>query len=1065
MSLGTRSSVPSWKGGPVPVGDWTSRLARLIVSLLLGTAIAAWLSHRVPGSAPIDTDIAGYPSAFGFDVEQYFNRYLLWIVVFPGVVLVIYSLAGRLSSLRFNDAKLAITSEVGASDVAKVSSRNPDLSAQALVLVSAFVIAYEVTIVEAGRFSAGLTMLVAMAIGVALVVGVRRWTSAGGQRAHVLGLILCAGAMTSLVLLYFVSGATVQYVDGTKLDRSWLPVWVPLLGVAAMLAWVRRAVSVGDVARRGRSAAIFVTVPVLVFLATAVLPGALPFDYFHDGEQLVGASLLEAGWVPYRDFLSIHGLFFDSLEPQVGFTVFERSFWGHSAGISLIVTPLGAAAVYIALVTMTRRFSWVIPALYVVFAVAGRSRLAGLPTVVHSRLFLLPVVVASMVYLLRSRSRTSIAVFSTSLFLLALLTPEAGPAAVTFAAVLAVAELVRRPRESAWWKEMPATAWCLSIWTVMTLAWFVWLGAVGALDDFFFYFRTFARDHTLTGGIPVQWSGHPFAFAVYFSPAIVLLVMGFVIWRWRSRRSLTDEDWVAVAATLFVAYYYSKFLARADGHVFQPFAAAIVPAGYLLARGLGLLDSFVALALRDGAARRQALSVGVGLSVGVVSMFPFVSSFREARHSVVSAAERYQPVSTLLVTDPLLGTVDPGVLGAAGIRDLRLALAPGGRELSVFDFTNQPALYHFLVDREPLTRYFHVSMAIRDVNQLDLIDELGADPPDVVAFGTSTGGLPSWDGLSNPVRHDRVSEWILRRYKPWIQLRGQTLLQREDLSLPTDQASLGVEEVPVVPADATRGALCDYRQLPSRLSSPTVDHSTAVSAAPVERFVRLSGWVVDFEKGQAVRSVAISVGGELVGLTPPDGSRPDVAEALDLDGDVDVMIDLQVGLVAGETVDDIALWAITEDGRARQIRHDRLGGPSPRSLTFEGAALTVTDDAAISFIENVEVVDAIGGQVDLGRGPQYLQRVDLPLDRTVGSYLSLEFAETLTGDLVAGWTPGSIPQSFTANPLPSTSVTVHAAACPMWHAQRGPALYLELDGPHSIQASLDTVAGRESEER
>ena len=94
-------------------------------------------------------------------------------------------------------------------------------------------------------------------------------------------------------------------------------------------------------------------------------------------------------------------------------------------------------------------------------------------------------------------------------------------------------------------------------------------------------------------------------------------------------------------------------------------------------------------------------------------------------------------------------------------------------------------LFHYLLDRRPSTRYFHVSMAIRKHTQADLIKELERRPPKLVVFSSSPAfGLPSWDGISNQVRHYDVSQYILDHYRPVLDSHTFVLMARNDLARP-----------------------------------------------------------------------------------------------------------------------------------------------------------------------------------------------------------------------------------------------------------------------------------------
>ena len=78
---------------------------------------------------------------------------------------------------------------------------------------------------------------------------------------------------------------------------------------------------------------------------------------------------------------------------------------------------------------------------------------------------------------------------------------------------------------------------------------------------------------------------------------------------------------------------------------------------------------------------------------------------------------------------PLLGysspdTYDPDLLADLGtvVDDL------GGRDGGFFDFTNGLGWFHYLLGLDPLTSYYHVSMAVPEFSQEDLVSQLRGAP-------------------------------------------------------------------------------------------------------------------------------------------------------------------------------------------------------------------------------------------------------------------------------------------------------------------------------------------------
>ena len=145
--------------------------------------------------------------------------------------------------------------------------------------------------------------------------------------------------------LWFVSHrAGVQFQNGTLRSWPWIPWWFSVLGVGLAFWWIARRLASGA---RPESVERLVRVVLvgsaLVYLLTATIPGPVTgFSGFDDGQSLVGATLLQHGYFPWRDFQIIHGPFVDIFQALIGFVVFQHSVWGQSAGDG---TALGAADV------------------------------------------------------------------------------------------------------------------------------------------------------------------------------------------------------------------------------------------------------------------------------------------------------------------------------------------------------------------------------------------------------------------------------------------------------------------------------------------------------------------------------------------------------------------------------------------------------------------------------------------------------------------------------------------------------------------------------------------------
>ena len=116
------------------------------------------------------------------------------------------------------------------------------------------------------------------------------------------------------------------------------------------------------------------------------------------------------------------------------------------------------------------------------------------------------------------------------------------------------------------------------------------------------------------------------------------------------------------------------------------------------------------------------------------------------------------------------------------IRDVGRALDPllePGE--AVFDFSNTPGLFHYFLDRPASNRYYHISIAIRERTQTDLIRSLDAARPRLSCMRLQAWGSPSvWDEVANQVRHYDVSEYLLDHYVPVLESRTFILMRRRE---------------------------------------------------------------------------------------------------------------------------------------------------------------------------------------------------------------------------------------------------------------------------------------------
>ena len=287
-------------------------------------------------------DIVGYPTFFDYNFRPSFWSYRLLVYAFPFLAVVGYAGLARFGPLRSHRPRPAPRPIALTEPAAEVTADaiRPDWGLVPRLLVPAGLVA-----VAAGART-GHTNVLSVGWGVLYLIAVlgpsELWVRrANTDRWRTLSLVNGAGGAVAAVLaLWFVSAHTVVVSAARPRTWSWLPWWLAVLGVAAIAYWSWRQYRRGRSARETERTLLTVVVGVIgIFLATSVLPGQVAtYAGYDDGLEMAGASLLNRGYVPWRDLLSIHGVFPDVLVGRLGQVVFGDSIWGIFAIHSVILS-------------------------------------------------------------------------------------------------------------------------------------------------------------------------------------------------------------------------------------------------------------------------------------------------------------------------------------------------------------------------------------------------------------------------------------------------------------------------------------------------------------------------------------------------------------------------------------------------------------------------------------------------------------------------------------------------------------------------------------------------------
>jgi hypothetical protein len=278
--------------------------------------------------------------------------------------------------------------------------------------------------------------------------------------------------------------------------------------------------------------------------------------------------------------------------------------------------------------------------------------------------------------------------------------------------------------------------------------------------------------------------------------------------------------------------------------------------------------------------------------------------------------------------------------------------APGNQP--VFDFANQPGVLYYLLGRRPGTRFYHVSMAIPASAQHALIDDLRKSRPPVVVFTDGSFGLPTWDGVINPIRHYEVSQYLLDNYVPFVDVHGQLLMIRDDLALHRPALPV-LAKAPRTTDLYFAGPTCNWGDVPNFLDPPSqAARHAAVTVSLASRSTNevIRGWAVDGRTGVPARVVVVA-GGRVVASVVPHFNRPDVAAARKLPSALRTGFDL---LLPGGQVRTPAVYAIATDGLASLLPQADGTAPSAGVTSFrtpDGRTHEVVQGAADGFVDRV----------------------------------------------------------------------------------------------------------------
>ncbi|HLI56106.1 MAG TPA: hypothetical protein VKY26_03630 [Actinomycetota bacterium] len=814
----------------VPVRSPAAIGIRLIVSVILAAVVTRIAYAMYPNYLSVKTNVVGYPTWANFNVDRYIHIYLMGVVVLPLAALVFY----QAISMVERRIRKPGTRRVPFSRAIALDPGPEALPARKVAVIGTlrgwlvgFVLGIEFAdwTRTASHTAFWLLALAVSFIYLGLLAAVGSALESRGalggrwDRWDLQAAINAAFSPLTVLGLYAISSVTTVSVASppSVVHYPWLPLWLALPVAAALECWViaalRSRLRAGTSTREVEFGAVArIAGCVMVFLVVARMTGALGgVDFFAGGENLGGANLLLNHAFPWRDYFFIHGPLQDIVYAAVGLGVFQFSAWGAAAGQSVWILPIGWVCFYLANTYLFRR-SWPL-ILLIPWFVGGPDigfRFAGIPLV--TALF--------AIYLAKPRPWLGV-VFGISVVVMVILTPEIVFFAGLIGLVLIARDIFYR-QPGRVWESYQRTAWAAVGVVGGGAAWGLYLATNRALGPFFEYFLVFGPGHRLAGGIPMALISGSWKVAAAAPIVATFGIFLYFVSQLRRRRPLAPVDWAMAALGLFAVYYYTKFLDRADGHIFESLAVALPVIGYVAWRGCQEVEE--ALRRRPGGRRLLTKTTDHPAALAcLVAMLVGLSALATPTYSYISGMPgAFAASAPTPSTEYRLGYLQPAAVNTAALDDVEQVLdAVVGPHGGVFDFTDSPGLFNFVENRPSPTRYYDVAMAEPAFSQKQLDDELATSKPSIVVYNGPVG-LPTWDMVPAQVRHYEVSDYLLSHYHPFVSVDNFFLLLRNSVDLPaTWSAGLHLSQPLITTGLAFDESACDWGYVPNFLQVPS----------------------------------------------------------------------------------------------------------------------------------------------------------------------------------------------------------------------------------------------------
>lgn len=559
-------------------------LVNTLISVFLSEIIVALLFLRLPAQLSTRTDVIGYPTHANYNIDLLYSVYTLQILAFTVLTVSLYLLVSHFRSERLSTAKPAASSQV----VPGINAGSLPIS-----LLTGFVLALgacEFPGLISYNFTVHTILIVA---GYAAFLTSLAWVSSrqGYSWRTALSRLNSLAIPFTIFGVYGISRAShVVEHDGSLTFCNWFSGWLAIALFALAMGWTLRrlasAKNEGDLAKVECSLLLVVLIPVLIYLLNAFIPrGMDAVQFYHEGESLVPARLIQKGFFPWRDFVFVHGLLQDPLMAMLGQKLFQSSAWGAWAGRGLVWSPLYQVSHYaLALHLFGSNPIFLILTSLLVPVASEKLSFFNL------RFILLPLIFLLLSKTMGSKHRSLGYALGALLSIQFIVTQEGALVMVAALISLAAYEIHYRNRGLSWTRQLPQSTALLIAATIALTAWFVFLAAHGALGAYFTTYTDFGLDYRFGIGTPPTWDIFPsFPVHVVFPAVTHFLFCGYFLYLARYRR-LDREAFLMLGMNLFSILYYAKFFAKADGHIDAHVEIALPILFWLVYRALNAIE-------------------------------------------------------------------------------------------------------------------------------------------------------------------------------------------------------------------------------------------------------------------------------------------------------------------------------------------------------------------------------------------------------------------------------------------------------------------------------------------